>query len=125
MTPRGISRLVAGLIVAAFWFPVCLYFRDDRYGPLGFILAASFTVPITLFVAAPLVYFLRGRLSFWLCCVLGVVLGSLGLVPNMLAGNWGAARNIGLTMMLVGLVSSMLFWVVGVWRNGDLTCASS
>jgi hypothetical protein len=119
---RGASfRLGCGLLVAALWLPVVLYFTSGPYAKFGFFITAFYTVPLTLFVAAPLVYLLRYCLSLALCLASGLAIGVAGTLMVLATTNRLFAWNASLVLMLCGLVSSLIFWVVGVWRNGGLT----
>jgi hypothetical protein len=117
------QRLVLGLLVAALWFPLLAWERALDHGWVAFMLVGMFTLPVTLLMAAPLVYLLRRRLSFTLCCTFGIALGGLLALADVLTGNWVAARGDALMGIPVGLISSILFWLIGVWRNRALTIA--
>ncbi len=119
------SRLVAGFIAGALWMPAFAYFADREYGMVMTVMIAIFTVPLTLFVAAPLYYLFRNKIGLWTCMAFGVVIGLIG------AGIFGATTHyeafVRWAPLLVGAgwLSSMIFWFVGIWRNPNLTLNST
>jgi|HubBroStandDraft_1064217.scaffolds.fasta_scaffold268541_1 hypothetical protein len=126
MNSRGTIRLAFALGVAALWLPLLASWRaQDGYRGTGFLITGGFTVPITLLVAAPLVYVFRRRLSFLLSCLFGIALSLIGLLPDLITGHWGVANGLAQIIVPAGLISSMLFWLVGVRGNRDLTCVGA
>jgi hypothetical protein len=121
MTHSASFRLVCGLFVAALWLPVLLLATSGPYGKFWFLMTAFYTVPLTLIVAAPLVYFFRHRLSLLSCLACGLGVGFLGALTFLSTTNYLAALNWGPALIVSGVVSSLLFWIVGVWGNGGLT----
>ena len=121
MKLNSTQRLVLGLLAAALWFPLLAWQRAQENGWVSFMIVGMFTLPVTLLIAAPLVCFLRRRLSFPLCCAFGIVLGGLLALPDVLLGNWVVARGDALMVIPVRLISSIVFWLIGVWRNRALT----
>jgi hypothetical protein len=92
---------------------------------VGVSIVPFLTVPLTL-LAIPLVYFGRRRLSLARCGVYAAGFGLLGAAA-ILAGaspltapHW-FLYTTGLALMTVGLVSGVLFWAIGIWRNDNLT----
>src|SRR5262245_3044048 len=121
MTRSASLRLIYGLVVAGLWLPVLLFFTSGPYGKFWFVMTGCFTVPVTAVLAAPLVFVFRYRLSLQLCLACGLGAGVLGTLIFLATTNPLAARNWAPAFVLTGLVSSLLFWGVGVWRNGGLT----
>jgi hypothetical protein len=122
VTPRGVLRLIGGLLVAALWLPSLLYFVSRGWEKeFSSFIVAYYTVPLTLVVAGPLVYILRKKLTLARCLTVDLLLGVLGALTFWSPYSLKAMLNWGPLLMVVGVVSSFLFWVVGVWRNRDLT----
>jgi hypothetical protein len=121
MTRHASFRLIAGLLVAALWLPLLLYFTSGGYGPFWLFMTGFYTVPLTLLVAAPLVFLFRHRISLALCLVVGLAIGFLGSLTFLATTNYLAALHWAPLLIVSGLVSSFLFWLVAVFRNGDLT----
>jgi hypothetical protein len=88
-------------------------------------MVAPFTVVLTALVAAPLVYFLRGRLSFVMCCIFGFAIGVVGVLAFWLVTNRLAALHWSPLLLIAGLASAVIFWMIGVRGNRDLTIGSS
>jgi len=93
------------------------YCYSDYARPLWLILTGAFTVPLTLLVAAPVLYVLRRRMSGLLCLLSGAVIGLLGSTPFLLGP--GAPYNLRWVALLAlcGLLSGAVFWLVAVYRN--------
>lgn len=121
MSARGTLRVILGLIVAALWLPVLLYVLSRGWEKtFSFLIVTLYTVPVTVLIATPLVYFLRRKLTLGRCLTAGFVLGTLGALTFWSPYSPKAMFNWGPLLMAVGVVSSLLFWVTGVWRNRDL-----
>jgi len=122
MSPRGVFRLIGGLIVAALWLPVLLYVISRGWEKtFSFLIVAYYTVPLTLLVATPLMYFMRKHLTLGRCLLVGFLLGALGALTFWSPYSLKAMWNWGPLLVAAGVMSSLLFWIVGVWRNSDLT----
>ena len=80
-------------------------------------MVSSFTVPLTLLVAVPLYLRIRGQVSFLQCLGAGLVAGLIGVALFYLGTNPLAALNWGVSLVLAGLLSSVVFWLVAVWKN--------
>ena len=76
-----------------------------------------FTAPLTLFVAVPLFYLTRKRVTFWRCVLGGLAVGAVGALLFLLTTNVLAARNWSPFLIAAGPLSSLIFWLVGVWKN--------
>lgn len=113
-------RIVVAFTAAALWFPSLSYFLSGEYGPFWFLMIALYTVPLTLLVAAPLYYFNRKRITFLFCVLAGLGIGLLGALSFWSMTNRLAAQNWAPLLIGTGLVSSVLFWVIGIWRNSRL-----
>ena len=121
MSARGTLRVILGLIVAALWLPVLLYvFSRGWEKTFSFFIVALYTVTVTVLIATPLVYFLRRKLTLGRCLATGFVLGTLGALTFWSPYSPKAMFNWGPLLMAVGVISSLLFWVTGVWGNRDL-----
>lgn len=118
------ARLILGFLAAALWLPVLMYVTAGGHGEFWFVMIASFTVPLTLFVAAPLYYFSRRRVTFWACIKVGIALGIVGSLTFLLAIDPHTARIWAPSLLLAGFISSVVFWFVGIWKNGRLTMRS-
>ena len=118
-------RVTSGLIAAALWLPIlnsAVAHAEDQKP--AFLVIAIYTVPLTLFIAAPLVFLLRRKLTLGRCLLTGALLGIVGALTfwspySVKSSLWGAP------LVLAGLLSSLLFWVIGVWRNRNLTCVGA
>jgi hypothetical protein len=110
-------RLVLGFVVAALWLPAYAYVLSRSLVESGAVLVAMFTVPLTLFVAAPLYWALRERVGFLACICAGLCVGAIGCLLFWLSTNTLAALNWSPLLLAAGLVSSFLFWVVALWGN--------
>jgi hypothetical protein len=117
-------RLILGFAAAALWLPILSYATSGIYGGFWFGMIAFYTIPLTVLVATPLYYFNRKRVTFWLCVIAGVAVGVLGALLFLVMTNPLAALNWSPLLIGSGLLSSIVFWVVGVWKNGNLTAAS-
>ena len=111
-------RIVVAFTVAALWFPSLSYFMSGEYGPFWFFMIALYTAPLTLLVAVPLHYFNRKRITFLFCVLVGLGIGLLGVLSFWAMSNQLAAQNWAPLLIGTGIVSSVLFWVIGIWRNG-------
>ena len=103
---------------------IVAYATSGIYGQFWSGMIALYTIPLTIFVAAPLYYFNRKRVTFWLCVIAGVAIGVVGSLLFLVTTNPLAALNWSPLLIGSGLLSSIVFWVVGVWKNGNLTAAS-
>jgi hypothetical protein len=110
-------RVVLGFVVAALWLPSLSLLIEDWYSAWWVGMVLAWTGPLTIFVAVPLYLLVRKRISFRLCAGAGLCVGLLGAVPWVLENNPKAALNFAPVMMAVGLVSSILFWIIAVWKN--------
>jgi hypothetical protein len=113
-------RVVLGFAVAALWLPVVLYFTAGDYHAFWFVMTASFTVPLTLFVAVPVYYFWRRRITFFRCLSAGFVIGTLGALVFLAMTNPQAALNWSPGLIGSGILTSIMFWVIAIWNNGAL-----
>ena len=114
------TRLIVGFVVAALWLPALAFALSESYWNVFWASAVgAFTVPVTLLVALPLFVILRRRyrLRFWHYAIYGLSIGAVGAAAFSLTTNGLAALNWLPVFLIAGLVSSMAFWVVGVWRN--------
>ena len=123
MSARGILRIIGGLVVAALWLPLLLYIVSKSWEKqFSLLIVGFYTVPLTLLIAGPFVYFLRRKLTLARCLITGALLGTLGALTFWSPYSLTAMFNWGPLLVVVGIISSFLFWVVGVWGNRDLTC---
>ena len=114
------ARLIVGFVVAALWLPALTFALSEAYWNMFWAGAVgAFTVPLTLLVALPLFLILRRRywLRFWHYAIFGLSVGVVGAAVFWLTTNGLAALNWLPVFLIAGLVSSVVFWVVGVWRN--------
>jgi hypothetical protein len=119
------KRLILAFIVAAFWAPLLSTLTSESYFRVqAFILVALFTVPLTLFVAVPLYCVVRKKIALRLCTLFGIGIGSIGALLFLLMTNLEAFLKFAPLHILTGLISSLLFWLVGIWRNQNLTIDS-
>ena len=86
-------------------------------------LVAALTVPLTLFVAVPTYWFFREHVGLLACMIVGVGIGAIGCLLFWAATNTLAALNWAPLLLGAGLVSSVLFWFVALWRNEGLVWA--
>jgi hypothetical protein len=123
-----VIRLIAGFIVAVGWLPLVQLLQPGITWP-GALLFLIAMIPFAV-LAAPLVYFMRHRISPFLCVAFGMLFGLLGAVVFM----WGTsplAAPLGQLSFRVawygaiGSISGALFWLAGVYRNDRLTIGSS
>lgn len=110
-------RVVLGFVVAALWLPAVLYFTDRTYGQFLFVMSAIFTVPLVLFVAVPLYYVWRRRITFGRCLASGFVIGALGALAFLAMTNPQAAFNWSPGLISAGAVTSIIFWAIAVWKR--------
>jgi hypothetical protein len=113
-------RIGIGLLAAALWLPLLAYATGERFAFFWFGMIAMFTIPLTLFVALPLVLLLRRHLSFVRCIAAGFGIGLLAVALEWSLSHWQAALNLGPLLIGAGVLSSLVFWLVGVWRNSRL-----
>jgi hypothetical protein len=121
-------RIVLGFIAAALWLPVLELVAGEisgGYGRFWFGMTAMFTVPLTVLVAVPLFYVWRRRITFWRCVFAGLVIGIIGAGLFLLTTNPLAALNWSPLLIVVGVLSSLVFWAIAVWRNPTLTVRRS
>jgi hypothetical protein len=120
------TRLILAFISAAFFVPTITLFTSDGYFRLqGFALIAIFTVPLTVIGAAPLYVVFRKSITIWLCMVAGFSLGLVGSLIFLLMTNPKAYLNWLPAFLFAGWSSSVVFWLVGIWRNRNLTFNST
>jgi len=120
MKPVSFARIVLGFIAAALWLPGLLYILASS--PAEEFAARPpllFTVPLTVFFAVPAFLFLKKRPSFLLCVSAGAAIGGIGALLFLLTTHLEAALNWAPALIGCGLVSSVLFWLVAIWRNRD------
>ena len=111
-------RVVLGFLVAALWLPVFTYLQaptpaDEFFARAPLVL----TVPLTLFVAVPMFLMLKQHASFLVCVLSGAVVGAIGALLFMLVTHWEAGINWAPALVGCGVISSVLFWVVAIWRS--------
>ena len=109
-------RALIGLIVGGVWFPAVLLVMGG--GPFAFLFGL-FTVTASV-IAFPIVLLLRWWrwMNLPACALFGAVLGLLGGYASSAAFGTPPppiAQSGGLIGL--GVASSILFWLVGVWRN--------
>ena len=114
-------RIVVGFLAAALWLPLLSLATSGPYGGFWFGMTAIFTVPLTLLVAVPLFYLWRRRITFWRCLLAGLAIGIIGAALFLLVTNPLAARNWSPLLAVAGVLSSLVFWAIAVWRNPALT----
>lgn len=116
------KRLILGLIFAALWLPTLAFFTSGIYGRFWFSMTAAFTVALTVFVAVPLYWVLRKKANLLVCAIAGVLVGLVGSVVFSLTANFSGLvfLNWSPAMIVAGLMSGMIFWFVGLWRNDNL-----
>ena len=107
------ERVIVGLFAAALWLPILTLFS----WPGGAVLVGALTIPLTLLVAAPLVYLFRRRLSLWLCLAAGATVGAIGAATFTWLTNPLAGANSAPALIGVGAISGGVFWLAGVFRN--------
>jgi len=115
-------RVVLGFVAAALCFPagVLVYamcIGEWRWGPLFASLAAVYTVPLTILVAAPLFLLFRRHASFLVCVGAGIAVGLIGVLLEALLGSYGYAVAMAWKFAAVGAVSASVFYFVAVFRN--------
>jgi hypothetical protein len=118
-------RLISGFVITALWLPVLSLFTSGIYGNFWFWMIACYTVPLTIFVAVPLYYAMRRKINFLFCIVSGIGIGALGSLLFLAMTNWLSFLKWSPLLIFVGLVSSLLFWFVAVWKNSGLTRSST
>ena len=119
-----LARIVLAFIAAALWLPALVYLRAQTPAEMfGARFPLLLTVPLTIFVAVPAFLAMRARVSLVLCAAMGMAIGALGALLFLLTTHWEAAVNWAPAFFGCGLVSSLLFWVIGVWRNREPSSA--
>jgi len=115
-------RVVLGFVAAALGVPALIGVTSLPDGLWFAAMISMFTVPLTLFAGVPLFVLLarRRRVTFWWCLLAGFVVGVVGVLLLMLTSNVIAARNWAPILIIIGLLCSMVFWVVAVRRNPAL-----
>ena len=116
-------RLVLAFMVAALWLPLLAVAVSPSFVESMAALVAALTVPLTLFVAVPTYWFFRRRVGLLACMTAGAAIGAIGCLLFWAATNTLAALNWAPLLLGAGLVSSLLFWFVGLWRNERLVWA--
>jgi len=122
---KGMVRILGGLLAAALWLPVIEYLSGGGYGAFWAVSTGLFTVPLTLLVATPFVFFSRHNLSLARCAISGLTVGAVGAVLFAACTNIQAGLNWAPLLIGCGVVSGLVFWLAGVWRNPAITFASS
>ncbi len=76
-------------------------------------------------VGYPLLFFCckRGWWEVWQTCLLGVIAGVLCALP-FANGSFGIQFLL-LVFIIAGAALGLLFWLIAIWRNEDLTCPKS
>jgi molybdate transport system substrate-binding protein len=115
-------RVVLGFVAAALGVPALVALTSPPYGLFWLAMISFFTVPLTLFAGMPLFVYLarRRRVTLWWCMLAGLVVGLAGVLVFMLMTNALAARNWAPLLIVTGLLCSLVFWLVGVWKNQAL-----
>lgn len=122
------TRIVLGFIAAAMWLPLLQLIAGEvagGYGRFWFGMTAMFMVPLTVLFAVPLFYLWRRRITFWRCVFAGLATGIVGAVIFLLTTNPLAALNWSPLLIVVGVLSSLVLWVVAVLKNRALTDGAS
>jgi len=115
------TRLILGFFTAALWLPLLAYILDSTYyGEFWAFAIAFYTVPLTIFVALPAYFLVRKRISFLLCVGMGCVIGVIGAFIFFLVTNPLAAMNWAPGLISAGIMSSIVFWVIAIWKNKKL-----
>jgi hypothetical protein len=96
---------------------VASYLTSGVHGKFWFVMTAAFTVPLTLFIAAPLYYFWHRRVTFVRCLLAGFVIGVVGALGFLAITNREAALSWFPGLVGAGIVSSIIFWVIAIWNN--------
>jgi hypothetical protein len=120
-----VVRIVVGFLAAALWLPLFSLATSGPYGGFWFGMTAMFTVPLTLLVAVPLFYLWRRRITFWRCLLAGLAIGIIGAALFLLLTNPLAARNWSPLLIGAGVLSSLVFWAIAIWRNPSLIASRS
>jgi len=114
------TRVFLGFAAAALWLPLVSYFTGGVYGQFWFVMTASFTLPLTVVLAIPLFFLWRRRITFWRCLLAGLAIGLVGALAFLAMTNLAAALNWSPGLIGAGVLSSIVFWAVGIWNNGAL-----
>jgi hypothetical protein len=117
-------RIILGFVAAALWLPLLELLAGavtGGYGRFWFFMTAIFTVPLTILLAVPLFCLWRRRITFWRCVFAGLAIGIVGAVIFLVTTNPLAALNSSPLLIVAGVLSSLVFWVIAVWRNAALT----
>ncbi len=87
--------------------------------------AALFVFFGAFVVGYPLLYQCckRGWWEVWQTCLLGVIAGVFCTLP-FANGSFGFQFLL-LIFVIAGAVLGLLFWLIAIWRNEDLTCPKS
>jgi hypothetical protein len=108
-------RLILGFVVAALWLPILAMAVSPAFSMAGLI--AAFTIPLTLFVAVPSYWHFRKSVGLKICLLNGVVIGILGILLFWVITNRLAAINWAPLLIATSVISSLLFWLIGLWKN--------
>ena len=114
-------RLVLGIIAEALWLPILAYVTLGRLGEGYFVILAMFTVPLTLFVAVPFYLLTKKYFTFLVSIYFGLAIGALVALVYYLNTDPINGVNMAPIFLLLGLISSVLFWIVAIWKNGSPT----
>ena len=113
-------RIFVGFLVAALWLPLIGLLSGSYEGQFFAGTAAVFTVPLTIGFALPIYgffYYSKVAPAWWVCMAIGACIGcvgaiALGTMSNKLAG-WNAVPGF----ILIGVVSAVIFWAIGIRKN--------
>ncbi|MDP1526977.1 MAG: hypothetical protein Q8M20_14275 [Rhodocyclaceae bacterium] len=113
----SLALLVVAAAFAAMVFELGLGRNPQR--------AALFVFVGVLVVGYPLLFLCckRGWWKIWQTCFLGMIGGMICTLP-FTNGPFGIQFLL-LVFVIAGAALGMLFWLIAIWRNVDLTCPKS
>ena len=109
-----------GFISAALWFPIAVfiftqYVSHSNEGVTAFLFSLSITGPAVL-ISMPIFYLIQQHKPIHLvdCLLAGLVIPILILIGFGTVTNFAIATPLAPLCIGVGLISSIIFWFVGV-----------
>ena len=113
-------KILLGFISAALWFPIAVfiftqYVSHSNEGVTAFLFSLSITGPAVL-MSMPIFYLIQHHKPIHLvdCLLAGLVIPILILIGFGTVTNFAIATPLAPLCIGVGLISSIIFWFVGV-----------
>lgn len=120
-------RILLGFIYAALWFPTAVfiftqYVSHSNEGVPAFLFSLSITGPAVL-ISMPIFYLIRHHKPIQLldCLLAGLLIPTLILIGYGTVTNFAIATPLAPLCIGVGLISAIIFWIVGLRQNAHRT----